>query len=280
MGDKVDISKFRRGDKLASGYVIKDIVGRDENLLMVTTLEDHGKTGVYWVSRDGYAFSAEQNAHVLSFSIRYNEVKEALPQDEGGALELLAETLFGALRMPEQSREQAFGDFDQWFQRRKNKLHASARVRTTYMVAATAALASIVAIATLRLDPSDFAGSDARKFELSNLFIGATAGAIGAWCSVIQKLRQLDLSMYQGRIEAGIAAVSRVLLGLVFGAVGYLAAVSGFVLTLLLQAGPGVVLLIGFVAGISERLVPDVVADFEIRAKQKGKGEQKPMGAG
>jgi hypothetical protein len=93
--------------------------------------------------------------------------------------------------------------------------------------------------------------------------MGTLVGGLGAWLSVIQRSRSTELDVAAGPVRHHVEGALRILTGIL----------GSFLVALAIRAGlslPGkdlsVIMVIGMVAGASERLVPSLIEQIEARA--------------
>lgn len=112
--------------------------------------------------------------------------------------------------------------------------------------------------------------------EAQRFLICASTGALGALVSVSQRLRSIAIERYSSRLYTSIGGASRIVFGGVFGAVLLLFQEAGLLLAIVatnikLSAAAA------FVAGFSERLLPDLLARFEKQFENgTGRGPDAP----
>jgi len=83
-------------------------------------------------------------------------------------------------------------------------------------------------------------------------------GSCGALVSVLQRFKKLKIGHYLSSFYVSLRGLSRLLLGTIFGGFIIIAHHSGLALNFL-KDGFSAVLVFSFVAGISERYVPELV---------------------
>lgn len=261
--DQKALARFSKGATHA-GETITSIVGRNAEIMVYmvegSTVEGRRKSwpGIRWLSVDEVEFSSEQSRVLADFSRRYDSLSEVC-SDRPVLAGNLALELYNALVNPPASTESAFSGTDASIDAARES--ASQRTRAVYgSAAATSGIVSaavLAGIGALISGPSEFLGLEVRSL------LGASAvGGIGALASVLYKLRKIEVSHYPGTKTAAFGGSSRVLLGIVFGAVLFVAASAGVAFSFLLDKAGGA-LLIGFIGGISERAVPELITRLE-----------------
>jgi hypothetical protein len=96
----------------------------------------------------------------------------------------------------------------------------------------------------------------------SDFMLAALLGGVGAFVSVAQRFRTIPIERYSSSPYTSIAGVSRILLGAIFGSLFLLLHKSDLVLSLAKQQHY-LLATASFVAGFSERLVPEMLERFE-----------------
>jgi hypothetical protein len=253
------LEAYQKGDDLG-GHKISSIVGRN-NTFMVCTIALPQGIGVYWLTHETYTFTERQRSYLAAFNERYDLVKKIFAGD-AGQVEALASALYQGLCSQNQDPSSTFKAIDTRISAARED--ATSRTRTVYGVAAT--VTTIVLspmlffIASLEISSGRLLGD----VTPAALLVCAGFGAIGALASALQKLRQVEVSYYPGFLTATFGGCSRIILGSIFGVAALLAARAGLFLQTLLVV-PGGDLLIGFGAGVSERLVPELLKSIESR---------------
>lgn len=92
--------------------------------------------------------------------------------------------------------------------------------------------------------------------------MGGAAGACGAWTSVLQRASRLRVGPFDPPHYLAFQGVTRTLLGGVFGAFVVAASNAGILLTFA-KDNSWATAVAGFLAGVSERYVPEMLRDFE-----------------
>lgn len=257
------IKAFRVGDDL-NGYRISNIVGRTDDIIVCTVeTAREGDVGVHWLSTDSLTFSDRQRACVRALNERYDEFKRTFP-GEPSHIEALATAFFQGICSEHHEPEAMFERLDARLLEAKQV--ASNRSRTVYGAAAAVAALLVVLVFAGLITVTD-ASVQLTGMPLSPLYTAAMFGAIGSLASVLQKLRGIEVSHYPGFQSAAFGGIARILLGGIFGGALYLGATVGVLLSALVTV-PGGVALIGLVGGISERLVPEMVSQFESDTRQ------------
>jgi hypothetical protein len=98
-----------------------------------------------------------------------------------------------------------------------------------------------------------------------DFFIAAGLGGAGALVSVTQRFRRIPIEPYSSGFYISVAGVSRIFVGAVFGAVFLLFQNAGLLLSAA-NGNPSLLYSAAFVAGFSERMIPEILERFESTA--------------
>lgn len=128
----------------------------------------------------------------------------------------------------------------------ENKLRVSYLLTTTYATAIFVLLFFVLYVSALL------------PTFLNLSLIVACGGFLGTFISVLERSSEIRVSEYESPSLIVLQGLLRVCLGGVFGFTAYLAAVSGFAFSIFSDA-VAKLLLLGIVAGFSERLIPDLI---------------------
>jgi len=136
-------------------------------------------------------------------------------------------------------------------------------LQRTYLISVLLVAAAISSIglyfASLALQPyADFA-------------LASAMGSVGALVSVSQRFGEIKLERYASRSFTSIAAVARVFLGAIFGAVLFLLQRGGIVLSVTAD-NRYTLAAFALAAGFSERLVPDLIGALEAKVSKNLEG--------
>ena len=256
------LETYQKGDELVGGK-ISVIVGRNDDLMVCTIERPQVGVGVAWRTHEQYTLSEQQRDHLGAFHDRYYLVKKIFRGDDAMVVEQIAVALYRGLCLQNQDPGSIFTAIDATIAAAREE--ASSRTQAVYGMAA--AVTAIVLLPTLFLTASlnMSAGQLLGEVPPAALLVCAAFGTLGALASVLQKLRQLEVPYYPGHFTAALGGCSRILLGSILAVVAFLAAKAGLLLQLVVGA-PGGDLLIGILAGVSERLVPDFLESIESRS--------------
>ena len=95
--------------------------------------------------------------------------------------------------------------------------------------------------------------------EFSNVIMG---GALGAFLSVLLRLRTLEIPLYSGIRRQALHAITRTLFGATAGFV-FAALHKGELILSAIEENPYAIFGFSIVAGFSERFLPNIMAQFE-----------------
>jgi hypothetical protein len=98
---------------------------------------------------------------------------------------------------------------------------------------------------------------------LERMMMGAGAGAWGAFVSLVLRVSVLGIDATAGRRLHYWESVCRVVVGVVAGALAVCGIAAGLIAPEALKLGTPLLLLVGFVAGFSERFLPGLVGKTE-----------------
>jgi hypothetical protein len=123
-----------------------------------------------------------------------------------------------------------------------------------------------VGVVTISLGVSGWLGK-AVVLESGNLFeevmLGAFAGAWGAGISLMSRASVLGIDATAGKRLHYMESIRRTVTGFVAGGVMVCAMAAGVVAPGLMKFGPPMLIVLGFTAGFSERLLPRLVGKME-----------------
>lgn len=246
MNDTINSSllDYSAGGQSSSGRKIKFIFGQSEEVLV---FEDE-ESRVQWETSEVLPHHTEVHQ---TFDRLHARIYGAIgKRSQPSLLAELAQALFRGLS--EQGREQALGHFGDVGDRIKQE--ATVRARIHYVGFSTVALLFVAGgLAVSYYVPT---------FEMSRIFVGAAAGACGAWTSVLQRASRLRVGAFDPPHYLAFQGVTRTLLGGVFGAFVVAASNAGLLLTVA-KENIWATAVASFVAGVSERYVPEMLRDFE-----------------
>jgi len=94
------------------------------------------------------------------------------------------------------------------------------------------------------------------------IIIAGGIGSIGAFVSVLQRYKSIEIQRYSSTSYLALGAITRILLGMIFGMVFILAHQSELILTII-DENMYSIYLFAFISGISERFVPELIERVE-----------------
>jgi hypothetical protein len=234
------------GDIGASGEKIVRLVGRSDSVAVYR----NEKEGVQWET-SGDELTPVQLVVVHKYDRLFARTVMVLKGMKRTLLvNELAQALFLALSEPQEAK--ALKHFDTVA--RELAQEAQLEARFSYVTSgswgafAALALGSVIAILTSN--------------SVSAIGVGVGAGALGAWASILQRASSLKLGAFETPQHLSFQGVTRILIGMVFGvfAIACLKAgllFSGFEKDLWITG------MATFVAGFSERLIPELITRIE-----------------
>ena len=244
----------------AFNVVIKTLVM--ETPLFIVYLDDHDD--VYWNTADEHVWP-EGNGPVLNFISELEaEPIDALHAERREAYRGLVAA--GAARLLDGDVSSATAVLE------KARAYYEARIfevgRFWYLVSAlpTAAILGLTAIIVLWMQARASAGQPAStslRESTVELVCVFGAGALGAFISVFYRLSRLPLDARAGRLVLQFEAVLRIFSGAIAALVFAWAVMGKMLLGFGQDASWYQLLVIGFVAGASERAVPSLVDKVE-----------------
>jgi hypothetical protein len=92
-------------------------------------------------------------------------------------------------------------------------------------------------------------------------------GGVGAFVSIAQRFRSIPIERYSSYSYTALGGISRIVFGVIFGELLLLMQKAGLVLALA-DTQPFLLGLACFVAGFSERLIPELLEQFESRLSE------------
>jgi hypothetical protein len=245
------VLQYKVGDKTTAGETIEFIYGHSEQVIV----SRDSRNRIQWETAADSLTRTESLVHQL-FDRLHARATSCLPEGKKRTqlVDELAQALFLGLSEPDEQKALAY--FDNVAGRIAQEAQIEARF--TYLVAGSISAAAVLAVGLILA--WFLSGADARA-----VILGATAGAIGAWASILSRASALELGPFETPSNLKFQGVTRILLGMIFGVVATVAMKSGE----LFPSGAGslwTMALITFASGWSERLVPEVIKKVESRA--------------
>lgn len=187
---------------------------------------------------------------------RYDELKLRVKQCIGKLAreefeEQLAQALFHGLSAPDDETASGF------FAPIAESIDAEAqrRARVQYLTNGSIAAVVVISAALLTAHFSVLA-------NVTSIALAAAAGAAGAWASVLQRVWKLELAPRETPGHLILQGATRILVGAMFS-VAALAAMKANLLVPGAVSNPWSLGLATFTAGMSERLIPEVLGKVE-----------------
>lgn len=244
---------YKIGDKTSSGREIAGIYGQGATCGVYW--DDKGQVHFETVSENFTAIEAAANQQFDELSSRVSECLPATAHDR--AKNALGLALYrGFIASDLAGVAASFTEVQRYIERA-----ISLRARVCYTAAGTV-VAALFGLGSWFLWPDADAAA-------TSPVIAVFAGAAGAWTSVLQRVNQLHLPNTLDSSAMHIAqGISRILLGAVFGFVA-LAAINANLLLGIAAESPWAIGVVGYLAGFSERFVPEFLNKLEARIGEK-----------
>ena len=242
---------YKVGDKGASGQEIESILGQSARIVVYTTVDKH----LRWECDDE---NDDVNAVCVRALPEFNELMADIARHVPKALKKhayhqLGKALFSAVDAVDADRAPALFAPLRRFVRQKALI--TARIR--YVVAGL----TTVSVALLALGLAYlFCDCEARVLYLKGTFMGV----LGACVSIVQRTGAADLEPFVRREYLFLQGFSRVILGAAFGFFTVFAVQANIVMGFAQDSNPTLFVLC-FVAGVSERFVPELIQRIERR---------------
>lgn len=106
----------------------------------------------------------------------------------------------------------------------------------------------------------------------NQLILSGGIATVGAFVSVIQRYKDIDIQRYTSTSYLAIGAITRILLGFIFGMVFILALKSELIFATL-ESNVFAVYLLSFISGINERFIPEILKRVETVTSEDKEGE-------
>jgi hypothetical protein len=142
------------------------------------------------------------------------------------------------------------------------------RLQIWYFSTAVAATFLLSALLALVWSQVDGAGT----YAMAGLL-----GGVGAFVSIAQRFRSIPIERYSSYSYTALGGISRIVFGAIFGELLLLMQKAGLVLALA-DTQPFLLALACFVAGFSERLIPELLEQFESRLSEPQPEHSAPAG--
>ena len=240
------LGSYGIGDKAKSDREIKMIHGQSVDVLVFEDVDGR----INWETREE-PLSASHSAVLARFEKLYALTAMVWNKEQQRVLDnALARALFRALS--DASQKSAFEHFTAI--REEIVKRVLIRARIFYVASGFCFAVALVAVAVV--------GAVATEAETRTLLVSMGVGAVGAWVSIVQRAWRLTIESFEPPHYLAIQGATRVILGAVFGVFVVVAMKADWVLTMLNDSSWGIASA-AFVAGASERLVPEMMRGIE-----------------
>jgi hypothetical protein len=251
---------YKVGDKDSSGVEILKIIHRDEKGMIYWIHGDKMPHNLKWEVEDN--IGAHWNRSTSATRNLLAPVKKVMKDgdDRDTALMMLAAGLAMALKANPPDVEQDYLiDAAIYIRDRQREIlqirYFMASVVTAVAISVFALLIGVILIRSGLFDKT----VTVYVIEFS---LAALLGGAGAMISVSQRFRSIEVERYMSRKLATIGGCSRIVFGCWFGAVFLLFHKAGLVLSVA-NEHPWLLAAAALVSGFSERIIPEVLAQFE-----------------
>lgn len=240
-------SKYKPGDKNQVGETIRLILNKTNQAIIYYVKEDNSVRWEYDREKCINANEAISISQALT-----TEVGSQLPESK----KLAAYTLIDhALGVALNSKEEF--PICEYFKETRLPIDStlSERVHLQYIAIA---MASTILLSVPAFLFFLFIG----KNDIYYIFVSAFFGGCGALVSLLQRFSLIPLPKYTTWRFNFVRALSRILLGAIFGALLVIFHKAGLVLSIL-GVNSFVIYSLAFISGVSERMVPELISDLQ-----------------
>lgn len=143
--------------------------------------------------------------------------------------------------------------------------HRSETLQIVYVASAFVATAIFSAVGFI-------GGYLAGNAIIQSFFYAASLGSIGALISLSERFREIPITKYTSQTYTVFGGAARIFFGALFGIIMVLLQRGGLVLTVI-QDNSFATASLAFVAGFSERLIPELLGNIERRIVVGGKAD-------
>jgi hypothetical protein len=251
---------YKVGDVMSSGDKIEHIYGHSPIWLVFENEE--GKVH-WWTPKDDLS---EVELEVLkNFDRLYTAIQTAVREGvQERLIDDIASALFYALMQADLTKAlNHFAEIENVI-----KAEANGLLRLYYVSSST--LGAFIFLLLLLYVMTDTLDKNAK-----DILIGMCAACVGAWTSVLQRTSNMTAVQFDPPCYIAIQGVVRILIGAIFGGIFLVAAKAGLVLAVA-TTDVWAMICFSFIAGISERFVPELLGKIERGDEHKAKGVRQP----
>lgn len=244
------VLQFKVGDTHTSGEKIEFIYGHSADVIVFKD----GRGHVQWETNADFLTRTQSVVHHLYDRLQaraYSCLPDGKKRQQ--LVDELAQALF--LGLSEADETKALKYFDNTVGRIAHE--AQIEGRFVYLIAGSVTAGTILVVG---LVAGQFAPVDARM-----VIVAASAASMGAWASILSRASRLELGPFETPANLRFQGVTRILLGTMFGIVAFVAMKTGQLVPSA-NTSAWASALTTFVAGWSERLVPEIISKVETRS--------------
>lgn len=170
----------------------------------------------------------------------------------------LGTTLCSALRLSDDNKSKEI------FQSTDELIHRAAKniLTINYIISVSLITSTILALLT----PIYFITPHTNPFKIATICI--CGGVLGAFISILERSKEIRISEFESQLLIIIQGIVRVAIGGIFGLIAYFASKSGLALTIFNHTAEAL-LILGIIAGFSERLIPDMLQSLSKNGENK-----------
>lgn len=241
------------GGKGPAGHTVKTILGQSTRVAVYTTVDDH----LRWnYTENNGVVPGDLSPAISKFDSLMAETKSFAPKKHRyECFILLGKSLFAALNgAPAESAINCFRDYEQYLHRLAQQ---HSRTQYVFECMIVAAIYSIITLLFLHFN----------SLAHEIYFYGSIFGAVGACISVMQRANDIDIDWTLDSKSLFLQAFIRITLGLLFGSIFILACKGDFLLGAFKDMIEALFLL-ALVAGLSERMIPDLFGRLEVSGSE------------
>ena len=238
---------YKVGDKGASGETISFIIGHSPTAIVYQDSRDH----VQWETNEDILTSSQVKAN-REYDILNFKIKSFVPIQRHTMFEMqLAQALFQGLS--ENVELEVPKHFAAASKAISQEIYSNSAFYYVLFAGILTVLASIgfaLAITLVLTGGHKIIG------------LGSLAGSIGAFASILFRGNKLKLREYESPRALAFQGITRILLGIVFGAFSA-CAVNANIVFGFLASDQWSIVVVGFIAGFSEKYVPELIKSVE-----------------